>query len=118
MGVAPYEDGFLLSEVGLLELPGIITTVRRARPKVRFSLEMMTRDPLKVPCLTEKYWTVFPGRSGEYLARTLKLVQKYSSTHKPLPVVSQLSKEDRSRVEQENVKACLRYARENLESIL
>jgi sugar phosphate isomerase/epimerase len=122
MGVAPYEDGFLLSEVplgeGLLDLPGILKTVRRARPNVRFSLEMMTRDPLKVPCLTEKYWTVFPGRSGEYLACMLKLVQKYSSTHKPLPVVSQLSKEDRNRVEEENVKACLRCSRENLESAL
>jgi sugar phosphate isomerase/epimerase len=122
MGVAPYEDGFLLSEVplgeGLLDLLGIIKTVRRARPNVRFSLEMMTRDPLKVPCLTEKYWTVFPGRGGEYLARTLKLVQKYSSTHKPLPMVSQLSKEDRNRVEEENVKACLRYSREHLEAAL
>lgn len=122
MGVAPYEDGFLLSEVplgeGLLDLPGIIKTVRLARPNVRFSLEMMTRDPLKVPCLTEKYWTLFPGRSGVYLARTLKLVQTYSANHKSLPMVSQLSKEDRNHVEEENVKACLRYSREHLEAAL
>ncbi|HKX28818.1 MAG TPA: sugar phosphate isomerase/epimerase family protein, partial [Blastocatellia bacterium] len=80
MDVRPDPDGFLLSEVplgtGLLDLPKIVAILQKANPKVRFSLEMITRDPLKVPCLTGAYWTVFPDRNGRYLARTLKLVNE------------------------------------------
>jgi sugar phosphate isomerase/epimerase len=117
MAVQPYEDGFLLSEVplgsGILDLPKIVATVRKARPAASFMLEMITRDPLKVPCLTEKYWAPFPGRNGAYLARTLKLVRDRASKT-PLPVVSGKPREERMKLEEENVKLCLRYAREKL----
>jgi sugar phosphate isomerase/epimerase len=120
MGVAPYEDGFLLSEVplgeGILDLKRIVSTVQAARPKTRLLLEMMTRDPLQVPCLTDKYWMVFPGRGGQYLARTLKLVQKHTNPGKPLPRVSQLSPTERLKVEEDNIRACLRYGRDKLSS--
>jgi len=115
MGVRPYADGFLLSEVplgtGMLDLPRIVSLLKQANPKMNLSLEMITRDPLKVPCLTEAYWTVFPDRNGKYLARTLKLVQEHSSSG-PLPTVSQLSREERAKVEEENVRACFRYVGE------
>ena len=118
MGVGFYEDGFLLSEVklgeGFLDLPRIISAVHSARPKTRLSLEMITRDPLKVPCLTDKYWATFPDRNGRYLARTLKLVQTKTSHSKALPRVSQLDHEAQLRAEEENVKACLLYARQKL----
>ena len=120
MGVAPYEDGFLLSEVplgeGMLDLKRIVSTISAARPKTRLLLEMMTRDPLQVPCLTDKYWMVFPGRGGHYLARTLKLVQKHANPNKPLPRVSHLSPGERLKVEEDNIRACLRYGREQLSS--
>ena len=55
MGLESYPDGFLLSEVrlgeGVLDLPRMFAMVRQARPKTNFILEMITRDPLKVPCL-------------------------------------------------------------------
>lgn len=115
MGVQPYEDGFLLSEVplgeGLLDLQRIVSTIQKASPQTKFSLEMITRDPLKVPCLTPQYWEVFPDRNGKYLARILKLAQQKSS-REPLPVVDQLAREERAKVEEENVKACLRYVDE------
>jgi 3-oxoisoapionate decarboxylase len=115
MGVAWYEDGFLLSEVplgtGMLDLPKIVAMIQQANPQVWFSLEMITRDPLKVPCLTEQYWKVFPDRGGKYLARTLRLVREKGS-REALPTVNQLSREERLKVEEENVKACLRFARE------
>ena len=115
MGVRSYEDGFLLSEVplgtGILDLPKIVSTLQKANPQVRFSLEMITRDPLKVPCLTKQYWDVFPDRSGRYLAQTIKLVNERTSRD-PLPTVAQLSREERAKVEEENVKACLRYVNE------
>ncbi|MBI1765580.1 MAG: sugar phosphate isomerase/epimerase [Acidobacteria bacterium] len=115
MGVQPYADGFLLSEVplgtGLLDLPKIVATIQKANPNTTFSLEMMTRDPLKVPCMTKAYWEVFPDRNGKYLAQTFKLVQTKSS-HTPLPVVANLSRPELIKIEEDNVKACFRYVSE------
>jgi sugar phosphate isomerase/epimerase len=117
MAVEPYADGFLLSGVplgrGILDLRHMIETIHRARPRTHFSLEMITRDPLKVPCLTDKYWVTFPGRNGVYLARTLRLVRDDEPLH-PLPTVSGLGPAARQKAELENVVASLRDARENL----
>jgi sugar phosphate isomerase/epimerase len=108
MAVAEYADGFLLSEVpigdGMLDIPKIIGIIEKARPHTRMTLEMITRDPLKVPVLTEKYWATFPDRGGVHLARTLRMVQSKKSK---LPVISNLSKEEQTRIEEANVKRCL-----------
>jgi 3-oxoisoapionate decarboxylase len=115
MGLQPYQDGFLLSEVplgeGMLDLPRIVATIQKANPQTKYSLEMITRDPLKVPCMTPQYWEVFPDRNGKYLAQIFKIVQQKSS-RTPLPTVNQLPREERVKVEEENVKACLRYVNE------
>jgi sugar phosphate isomerase/epimerase len=117
MGVAEYEDGFLLSEVplgeGILDLKEAVALIRRARPDVRFNLEMMTRDPLRVPCLTRKYWATFESLPGRYLAETLAMVRA-KKFPRPLPTVRQLERGEQMRVEEENVRKCLRYARESL----
>jgi sugar phosphate isomerase/epimerase len=114
--VRRYEDGFLLSEVvppnGMLDLPAVIETIRSARPETRFVLEMITRDPLKIPCLTDRYWASLPNRGGRDLARTLQLVEKRSGAD--LPRVSHLSDEERARVERQNVTTFLNYARDTL----
>jgi sugar phosphate isomerase/epimerase len=108
MGVAEYPDGFLLSEVvigeGFLNIPNIVSIIRKARPKANMVLEMITRDPLKVPVYTDKYWATFPDRSGIYMARTLRLVRDRKSK---LPMFSNLSKEKQIEVEEDNVKRCL-----------
>jgi sugar phosphate isomerase/epimerase len=118
MGLEFYPDGFLLSEVrlgeGVLDLPRMFTMIRQARPKTHFILEMITRDPLKIPCLTDGYWSTFPDRSGRNLARTLRLVQAEEKRRKSLPRISQLTREEQLRVEEDNVRACLRYASEKL----
>jgi 3-oxoisoapionate decarboxylase len=115
MAVKEYPDGFLLSEVplgqGILELDQVVATIRKARPQARFNLEMITRDPLKIPCLTDAYWVTFPERNGEYLARTLRLVRDHSE---PLPHVSGLDEAARRQQEEDNVKQCLAYARDTL----
>jgi len=115
MGVKPYEDGFLLSEVvlgqGLLDLPKIVQIIQKTNPQTKFSLEMITRDPLKVPCMTKAYWEVFPDRNGKHLAQTFTLVQAKSSSA-PLPMISNLSAAERQKFEEENVKACLKYVNE------
>jgi sugar phosphate isomerase/epimerase len=115
VGVDSYSEGFLLSELalgeGFLDLPRIVSLIRAANPNAHLMLEMITRDPLKVPCLTDKYWVTFPERNGRYLAKTLALVAEKTNRSKPLPSISQLPKEEQVRVEQENVKACMAYAK-------
>jgi sugar phosphate isomerase/epimerase len=117
MAVAEYADGFLLSEVplgeGFLDLTKMVATLRKAAPKVRFNLEMITRDPLKVPCLTEKYWATFEAVPGRDLARMLRLVRA-KAAKQPLPRVTGLSLEEKLKREDENVRQCLRYAHERL----
>lgn len=117
MAVEEYGKGILLSEVplgeGLLDLRRIVATVRRAKPNVSFSLEMITRDPLEVPCLTDKYWATFEGRSGSYLARALSVVRA-NKPRRPLPRITGLSPEDRLKLEFELVTRSITYAREQL----
>jgi sugar phosphate isomerase/epimerase len=117
MAVEEYRDGILLSEVplgeGMLDMKRIVSIVRRAKPNVYFSLEMITRDPLEVPCLTDKYWSTFEGRSGVYLARTLAMARA-NKPRKPLPHITGLTPEARLKLEFELVDRSITYAREQL----
>lgn len=117
MGVEEYKDGFLLSEVplgkGILDLPKIISLCKKHNPSVNFNLEMITRDPLEIPCLRSEYWSVFDGVSGRDLARTLRMVRE-NKYELYLPRVSQLSGEERLAVEEENVVKCLAYSKSEL----
>src|SRR5262249_48971045 len=117
MGVAESEDGFLLSEVplgeGFLDLKRIVETLRRARPEVRINLEMITRDPLRVPCLTPKYWLTLEKVPGRDLAETLAGVRKHKFP-RPLATISGLSRTEQLRIEDDNVRRSLQFARENL----
>lgn len=115
MGLEEYPDGFLLSEVplgkGMLDLPKIVALCKKHNPDVTFNLEMITRDPLEIPCLTNKYWAVFEGVPASDLARTLRMVKQHKSA---LPRVSQLSNDERLAVEEENIVRCLSYSEEEL----
>lgn len=117
MAVDSYSDGFLLSEVnlgdGFLDMPRILETLARAHPELHFSLEMITRDPLKVPVLTPKYWATMPDVPARELAATLALVRDHKP-QKTLPRIAGLSREERIKLEDDNVRACLAYARSTL----
>ena len=117
MGVEEYGDGFLLSEVplgdGILDMKAIVDTIRRVKPDVHFSLEMITRDPLEVPCLTEKYWSTFQDVSGVDLARTLRRVRA-GKPDRPLPRITGLSDEERRTLERQLVERSIVYARDQL----
>jgi sugar phosphate isomerase/epimerase len=116
MGLEEYPDGFLLAEVplgtGFLDLAKIVATLRKGRPDLRLNLEMITRDPLKIPCLTPGYWATLESVSGRRLAEMLALVRA-KAAKKPLPRVSELTREKQLQREEENVKNSLRYARES-----
>ncbi|OWK38559.1 TIM barrel protein [Fimbriiglobus ruber] len=115
MGVEEYAGGFLLSEVplgtGFLDLPAIVAVLRKARPGITLNLEMITRDPLKIPCLTPQYWATLEEIPARQLAETLTLVRAKAAA---LPRVTPLAAAERVTREDENVRRCLRYAREKL----
>ena len=116
-GVREYEDGFLLGDVplgeGVLDLPQIVRILRESKPDLPFSLELITRDPLQVPCLTEEYWATFADVPGRDLARTLRTIRRGASPE-PLPRVSGLSLEAQVEREEENIRKSLVYARDRL----
>lgn len=118
MGVQEYEDGLLLSEVplgtGILDLNAIVSICRKHNPDITFNLEMITRDPLVVPCLTDDYWSTFSAVGGLDLARTLRMAR----AHKPkdgLPHVSGLSNEQRLGKEEQNILESLAYSANKME---
>lgn len=118
MAVGPHPMGFEMAEMplgqGFLDLAKMISLVQQARPTTHLTLEMITREPLVIPCLTDKYWVTFPERNGVYLARTLTLVSKETGHGKPLPNLAPLSADERLKREDENVKLSLDYARGTL----
>jgi sugar phosphate isomerase/epimerase len=117
MGVEAYRDGFLLAEVplgtGFLDLPAIVATMRRSHPELRLNLEMITRDPLKIPCLTPGYWATLEDVPGRRLAEMLNLVRAHAPK-RPLLRVSALAKEEQLRREEDHIRQSLQYARERL----
>jgi sugar phosphate isomerase/epimerase len=117
MAVAEAADGFLLAEVplgeGILDLKRLVTMLRRARPGMRFGLEMITRDPLRVPCLGEKYQATLGDVPARDLARMLALVRRRAWKRPPPPVGSS-SLEKQLAAEDRNVRQSLAYARRHL----
>jgi sugar phosphate isomerase/epimerase len=117
MALEETPTGFQMSEVplgeGLLDLPRMVDVIRRARPDVHFSLEMITRDPLEVPCVTDKYWATFDDVNGLALARALSRIRA-NPLKAPLPRTSGLSVEERFALERELVDRSITYARERL----
>lgn len=115
--VQPYDQGFLLADIplgeGALNLKKIVDVIRAAKPKMRFCLELITRDPLRVPALTEKYWRTFPDLPARDLARTLRVV--YENASERLQYVSRLSPDAQLTLEDANVAASLQYAHKTLD---
>jgi sugar phosphate isomerase/epimerase len=113
MGVEESKDGFLLSEVplgqGLLDLKGIVAAVRKANPRARFNLEMITRDPLSIPCLTDKYWATMDRVPGRDLARMLAWVRT-GAKKESLPRIAKLPVEEQVKAEDRHVRESFEYA--------
>jgi sugar phosphate isomerase/epimerase len=118
MAVEPYEEGFLLSEMalgdGMLDLPGMVRTLQQRDPKMIFALEMITRDPLRIPVFTKKYWATFddsysplPGRD---LARILEIVRT-NKPKVPLTRTSGLSPAEGLKLEDDLINKSIAYAR-------
>jgi sugar phosphate isomerase/epimerase len=115
--VQEYEEGFLLADAalgeGLLDLPAMLEVLRQAKPGLRFNLEVITRDPLNVPVLTDNYWATLADVPASDLARALRLV-KAKSSRQPLACVSKLAPAQQVEAETGNILRSLAYARERL----
>jgi len=123
IGVDFYEDGILLSEVGfgdgLFDLPAIVTRFQKKNPKMLFQLEMLTRDPLKVPIFTDQYWKVYDDKSPAP-ARDLAMLVQWIRNHppkKPLPRTSGLNPVEVLALEDKLNQQCIDYARAHLPTL-
>jgi sugar phosphate isomerase/epimerase len=122
MAVEPYEDGFLLSEVvmgaGMLDLKGMVQILRQKDPNMIFALEMITRDPLKIPVYTQKYWATFDDTvsplPGRQLAHMLDLVRK-NPPKQPLPRTTGLSLAEQVKLEDDLNNRSIAYAHQELD---
>jgi sugar phosphate isomerase/epimerase len=117
MAVKTTADGFELSEVplgeGIVPLAETIAIVKRARPDARLCLEMITRDPLRVPYRTDAYWIAVNRPTADALARFERDVLGKSSAA-ALPRISHLAPAQQLEAEDENVRRSVKYAKEAL----
>ncbi len=116
MAVQETANGFLLSEVplgeGILDLPRMLAVLEKSNPQIDYHLEMITRDPLDIPCLKPGYWATFPDKPGAELARTLTVVRERKAAK--LPKTTGLKLEEALEFEESNIVKCLRQAGDSL----
>jgi sugar phosphate isomerase/epimerase len=115
MGVAPYEQGFLLSEVvfgtGCTDQKALFEIMRKHNPKIQATEELITRDPLKVPVLTDDYYRSFPA---DMRARRDKWMDMVKAKQTKLPIISTLSDADKLKTEEGNHRATIAWGLKNL----
>jgi sugar phosphate isomerase/epimerase len=117
MAVKPYADGFELSEValgdGITPLAEIVGILRKQRPDVRFCLEMITRDPLKVPYKTDHYWITHQRRDDERIKKFEGTILSRAAKGS-LPRTSGMSAAQALEFEDQNVRRSGIYAKQVL----
>jgi len=117
MGVKQYADGFLLSEVplgeGIVDLKAGVDLCKKLNPEINFNLEMITRDPLEIPCMKESYWATFDHLDGMDVYKMQRLIEgnQYKGE---LPQVKGMSPEEQLAYEERNVVSCLAYSSREL----
>jgi 3-oxoisoapionate decarboxylase len=117
MAVRPYDRGFEMSEVplgtGICPLAKMVAVIRASRPEAPLILEMITRDPLKIPCHDDVYWATYPKRD-EALLEGFRATVLARAQAQPLPRVSGLGLEAMVAAEDENVRLSTTFARQTL----
>jgi len=109
-------EGFLLADVplgqGCLDLKTMVQDLKKQKPDVNFSLELITRDSLRIPCLSPSYRRVFKSLDASDLAHMIMLVESKGAT--VIEEVSLLAKPQQLERETSNVVESLKYARDVL----
>lgn len=116
MATQDMEEGFLLSEVplgqGVLNLPALISALNRARRHLVFQLEIITRNPLPVPCLLPQYWETLREVKAAQLAVMLLGVRR--GPRRPLPTVRGLTTAELLALEEQNNSHSLQFGHQHL----
>jgi 3-oxoisoapionate decarboxylase len=118
MALAPYDEGFLLSEMalgeGMLDVLTMSKGLQQRDPNMVFALEMITREPLRIPVFTKKYWATFdrdsplPGRDvGRILERARTNTRKLTTTEGLTPA-------EALRLEDDLISRSIAWARKNM----
>ncbi len=117
MALSETEEGFSLSEVplgqGILPLAKMMEILRRSKPDIHFCLEMITRDPLKVPYLDDQYWVTYERRDPARIDRFKSSILSKSST-RPLPRIGGMSSTRMLAVEDDNIRKSVAYSKRTL----
>jgi hypothetical protein len=90
----------------------MIDELTRHRPDVDLCLEMITRDPLRVPYKTDGYWIAM-DRAAVDVARFEREILGKPST-RDLPRITGLAPADQVALEDELVRRSMAYARTSL----
>ncbi len=116
MALAEYGGGFLLSEVplgsGVLDLRRMMDLCEAANPAIAFNLEMITRNPLRVPVHEDGYWTTMTRLPEGEIAKTLNLAK--AGNPKSLPSVEGRTGAGKLEFEEANVRRSFAFSREKL----
>jgi len=114
MGVAPYAEGFLLSEVqfgtGMSDQKKIFETLRQHNPKIHPTTELITRDPLQIPVLTGDYYRTLPSREAQR-DRWMAMIREKQTG---LPSVEHLTPEQLLQAEEDNNRQVMSWGLANL----
>jgi sugar phosphate isomerase/epimerase len=117
MTISFTDDGFLLTDVplgqGIIPLAKIMEILRRGRSDIHFCLEMITRDPWKVPYKNDKFWATFPEKD-EVRIQKFKSVILSKATAASIPKVSGMSSARMLAVEDDNIRKSVSYAKRTL----
>jgi sugar phosphate isomerase/epimerase len=115
--VRAYDEGYLLADVplgaGFLELREMVQALRDARPDIRFNYETITRDPIRVPILTEGYWATLPDTPARELARTWTLARA-GGPAEAFGEVSRLSRDEQLALERRGIEQSIAFGRDQL----
>ena len=65
-----------------IDLKGWVTKLQAQKPDMLFLLEMITRDPLKIPVFQDKYWASFNDAVSPVPAHDLARVLEIVRTHR------------------------------------
>jgi len=115
--IAEIEEGCTIADVplgqGILPLAKLMELLRRSKSDIHFCLDMITRDPLKVPYRDDSFWAAFGKRDTNRMDRFKSTVLS-RATPKPFPRISGMSSSQMRAVEDDNVRRSVAYAKKTL----
>jgi len=117
MAIESYDEGFKIAEVplgdGLLNIESMIKTIQAIARPIALNLEMITRDPLKVPYLTLAYANAMPPLDLETIAKWRSWVASKQSPH-PLAMISDRTHRYQLALEASNIAKSFHYAEDKI----